>query len=616
VGERLLEVEDLHTRFDTSKGAVRAVDGLTLRVDRGETVGVVGESGCGKTTLALSVLGLVPEPGRVVGGRISFDGRDLLTINHEDLRRLRGGHLAMTFQDPTAALNPLTRVGAQIKEAMTAHDRFSAIEAAERVVQMLREVRMPDAERRARSYPHQLSGGMRQRAALAMALANEPELLLADEPTSALDTATQAEIVRLLAARNRERGTAIVLVSHDLAVVAQLCRRVVVMYAGRIVEEGPTEVVLARPQHPYTWSLLRSVPRVDAQRSSRLASVSGEPPDLIQLPDGCTFHPRCPFAEERCRRDEPPLSEVEAAHRARCWVMMRTVPDEERRAVSAAPVARPQLLATRTSGHEGPRGDHQPLLVVDDVHKHFPGPGSGGHVLRAVDGVSLEIGGGRTVGLVGESGCGKSTLARIIAGLTPPSAGRVLFEGQDVTRLRGRALRGVRRHLQIVFQDPFSTLDPRWTVGRSVSEPLRNFRLDRGAAREERVAELLEAVGLDPATARRHPHELSGGQRQRVGIARALAVRPSLLVCDEPLSALDVSIQAQILNLLDDLQRTLGLAYLFITHDLAVIRHLADDVAVMHEGRVVEAGPADSVFRQPRHPHTFRLLASVPTPAR
>ncbi len=613
VRSALLEVEELHTEFDTPQGVVRAVDGVNLHVGAGEILAVVGESGCGKTMLALSLLRLVPPPGRIVSGRILFGGRDVLSMDHETIRRLRGGDAAMSFQDPMTALNPLTRVRGQIREAMTAHDRFSTAQASERVVPLMRKVRIPGAEQRAGDFPHQFSGGMRQRVMMAMGISNEAQLLIADEPTTALDVTTQAEIVRLLKQLNRDLNMAMIVITHNMALVAGLCHRVVVMYGGRVVEDGPVDQIFRSPQHPYTWALLRSVPRVDQGRLDRLLGIGGVPADLGDLPSGCKFHPRCPFREDRCISEEPPLDVVGPAQKARCWVLMRTVsqPPEADSRHQRVPAAVSDT-DPRFSASTPPAGPALPILRLDDVHKHFPAPGR--RVIRAVDGVTLDVRRGETLGLIGESGCGKSTLARVATLLTRPTSGSVIFENLDLTALRSRELRDVRRRVQIIFQDPFSSLDPRMTIGEIVAEPLDNFAVARGPQRRKRVQELLDVVGLNPDLAGRYPHQFSGGQRQRVGIARALALNPSLVVCDEPVSALDVSIQAQIINLLKDLQREFNLTYVFIAHDLGVVRHLCDRVAVMYLGRIVEIGQRGDLYRAPQHPYTRVLLDSVPVP--
>jgi len=613
----VLQVEDLHTEFPRQDRVLRAVDGVSLRIHPGETVGVVGESGCGKSMLALSILRLVPEPGRVVSGRILFEDRDVLAMEEESVRRLRGAGVAMSFQDPMTSLNPLTRVRTQVEEALTAPGRLSHKEARGRVVPLLGSVQIASAEERAADYPHQFSGGMRQRVMIAMGVANEPQVLIADEPTTALDATTQVRILDLLGQLNRDLGMALMLITHNMAVVARLCRRVVVMYAGRVVEEGPVERVFERPEHPYTWSLLHSVPRFDAPRRERLPGIPGLPPDLASLPTGCKFHPRCPFREDRCSREEPPLDELGGGQLARCWVLMGNVSERARSAhrEPGLPQGVPDLWGDESSYSAAAwSSSDEPLLRVEDVVRHFPAKRRNQPAIKAVDGVSLELHRGETLGVVGETGCGKSTLARLITGLLPAASGRVVFEGHELTRLDASGIRRLRRRVQVIFQDPFASLDPRMTVGDSIAEPLDNFGLARDRDRRRRIEALLSVVGLRAEAASRYPHEFSGGQRQRIGIARALAPRPSLIVCDEPVSALDVSIQAQILNLLQDLQRTLGLSYLFIAHDLGVVRHLCDRVAVMYQGKVVETADAETLYRDPRHPYTRTLLDSVLVP--
>ena len=603
-GAPLLRITGLSTELAGRSGPVRVVDGVSLAVEAGQLVGLVGESGCGKTMLALSMMRLLPEGGRVVAGQVAFRGRDVLALDEEPLRAMRGRHLSMSFQDSMTALNPLMPVGAQLRETMAAHDRYSPAEVRGRVVPALRRVGIPAPETRVKDHPHQFSGGMRQRVMISMSLSNEPELLIVDEATTALDVTTQAQVVALLRELNANLGTAIVIITHNLALVAGLCQRVIVMYAGRVVEDGPVEEIFANPQHPYTWSLLRSLPRLDGRAGSALVPVPGSPPDPAVLPPGCTFHPRCPFVEPRCRHQEPELEPVGAGHRARCWVLMAnasTPTDAPAEAEDRHPAP-----AHRCSNAKGQAA----LLRVEDLTKHYPGPAG---LRRAVDGVTLVVRRGEILGLIGESGCGKSTLARIVACLVPPTGGRVVLDGQDLTALGKRRLRAARRRVQMVFQDPFASLDPRMTVAQTLLEPLANLGMAR-SDRTERVGELLDMVELGIRLRDRYPHELSGGQRQRVAIARALAPSPSLLICDEPVSALDVSIQAQVLDLLADLRARLDLTCLFITHDLAVVRHIADRVAVMYLGRLVEVAEADGLFDGPKHPYTQALLDAVPVP--
>ena len=614
--EALLRIRDLSTQFQVQGGMVRAVDGVNLQVKPGEMVGVVGESGSGKSVTALSVLRLVPPPGRIVGGSITYQGRDVFALNKSELRDFRGGDVSMVFQDPMSSLNPALRIGIQIEEAMQAHRRFSRSEAKLRVPLLLRRVRMPDPERSMRSFPHQLSGGMRQRAMIAMALANEPGLVIADEPTTALDVTIQAQVLEQLRELNRQSGTAILLITHNMAVVASLCTWVVVMYAGRVVEQGPTDQIFQSPQHPYTWSLLRSIPRIDTGHDGALLAISGTPPDLTDLPIGCRFSPRCPFSVERCVGHEPDLIDVGPAHSSRCWVQMVNVAISSRddidspipgSGVDEVPRVSPVSQPVDVEGSPGANA----LVTIREVSKDFA---SGSLLVHAVDSVSLEIAEGETLGLVGESGSGKTTLGRIVAQLQPATRGDVFFDGRDLGPLHGEGLRQLRRRIQMIFQDPYSSLNPRMTVGAIIGEPVRNFGLADGAERTARVQEMMRICGLNPNFNNRYPHEFSGGQRQRVGIARSLILRPSFVVADEPISALDVSIQAQIINLLGELQRDLKLTYLFIAHDLAVVRHLSDRVAVMYLGIIVEVAECGELYANPLHPYTTSLLQAMPVP--
>ncbi len=610
----VLQVEDLRTHFFSRAQVVRAVDGVSLDVHRGETVGLVGESGCGKTTLALSILRLVPRPGRIVSGRILVNGQDVLGMEDEALRRLRGGEVSMTLQDPMTALDPVMRVGAQIKEAMSAHDSFTAAEIRRRVVPLLERVRVPGAARRARDYPHQLSGGMRQRVLIAAGIANEPALLIADEATSALDTVTQSQMVGLLRELNRELDTAVLLVTHNMGLVAALCQRVVVMYAGKIVEEGDVGPVFTRPQHPYTWHLLRSIARADIPRQRRLVVLPGQPPDPADLPQGCSFQPRCAFREERCVQTEPALREAEAGHWGRCFVLGGEGEESARVEMGAMERAGSAESPPARGSDAAAQPGTEVILRLENLTHRFRAGWFSGTPVEALDGVSLDVRTGETLGLIGESGCGKSTLALAASRLLRVDSGRIFFEGREVTSLSGAPLRALRHQLQVIFQDPFSSLDPRMSIGSSVREPLDNYAIGHRSDRKRRVGELLETVGVSSGWVDRYPHELSGGQRQRVGIARALALTPRVLICDEPMSALDVSIQAQVLSLLRDLQEELALTYLFISHDLGVIRQVADRVAVMYLGRIVELADAEDVFTIPQHPYTQALLDSIPVP--
>jgi len=601
----LLRVEQLKTLFDTPEGQVRAVDGVEFEMGRGETLALLGESGCGKSISALSLVRLVPTPaGRVVGGRILLDDQDLMHLSEYALRRIRGRRIGMIFQEPQSALNPVLTIGTQVREAL--QDALPSAAARARVVGLLKSVGIGDPERRYGEFPHQLSGGMKQRAMIAMALAAEPELLIADEPTTALDVTIQAQILELLRALQHRTGMAMLLITHDLGVVSQIADRVAVMYAGQIVETATRDAFFFEPQHPYSRKLFRALPgRV--KRGAALDVIAGSVPDLRTEFTGCRFAPRCEFAWEPCHVQEPGWVQSDGRG-VRCHLFDPVFARDGRGKSAPATVSTPRHHPRRSAG--------ELLLEVRDLKVHFPITRGvlqrvAGYV-RAVDGVSLTIRGGHTLALVGESGCGKTTVGKGILQLVRPSAGSVRYKGQELTVISGSAMRALRRECQVIFQDPYSSLNPRMLVGEILEEGMRAQRLGGRPEREARVLDLLARVGLPPDARRRYPHEFSGGQRQRISIARALAVDPRLIVCDEPTSALDVSVQAQILNLLKALQDDLGLGYLFVTHNMAVVEYLAQDIAVMYLGRIVERGTIDEVFGSPQHPYTRALLAAIP----
>jgi peptide/nickel transport system ATP-binding protein len=609
----ILEVEGLQTEFLSERGTVKAVNDVSFEIDRGETFGIVGESGAGKSVTALSVMGLVDSPGRITDGEVRYKGEDLLAMPEEKLRSLRGEEIAMIFQDPMTALNPAYQVGEQIMDVVLEHREVTREQARERTIDLLEDVGIPDPESRVDDYPHQFSGGMRQRALIAMALACDPDLLIADEPTTALDVTIQAQILDLLEELQEKYNTAILLITHNMGVVAEICDRVAIMYAGKKIEEAPIEDVFESPRHPYTVGLFKSIPRIDDPRVS-LDTIPGSMPDLVETPRGCSFHPRCEHATEACTEAVPPLETVDerSNHTSAC-IRVDEIDFESETTITGSGVDKSRQRNT---------GDT--LLEVDGLRKYFDPEsqewydkllGNEKHV-HAVDDVSLQIRKGETLGLVGESGCGKSTLGRTLLQLYEPDQGTVLYAGEDLTEMDKKRLKEQRSNLQIIFQDPFSSLNPRRTVKNIIGRPLEiHGKVDDEDEKVERVEELLEQVGLDAGHVNRYPHEFSGGQKQRIGIARALAVEPDFIVADEPVSALDVSVQAQILNLLMDLQDEFGLTYLFIAHDLNVVQHISDRIAVMYLGELVEVGGVTEVFEPPYHPYTEALLSAIPQPS-
>jgi peptide/nickel transport system ATP-binding protein len=609
-GGPLLAVEDLHITFRTAQGPLRAVNGVSFKLEQGETLAIVGESGCGKSATALSLTRLLPAAAARVSGTIWFQGQDLLSMPEDELREIRGRHIAMVFQDPMSSLNPVRTIGIQMEEMLRLHLKMGRRQARARSIELLASVGIPSPARQLHVYPHQLSGGMRQRVMIAMALSCEPQVVIADEPTTALDVSIQAQILELLRRISEVHRTALLMVSHDLSVVAGLADRIAVMYAGEIVESGTTGGVFSHPRHPYTLGLISCIPRLDAPRTDTLRSIEGGLPDPHKAKVGCPFAPRCTFVMDRCLVDPPVLEDKAPGQAAACWADLSGSSGELRApAVVAAGGAR------AVDAHAG-EGDF--LLSVAELKVHFPVgafvPFRARPLLRAVDGVSFDVPRGGTLGIVGESGCGKSTTGRALLRLVEPTSGRVSFEGRDLGLMGGDELRSLRPRMQMVFQDPYSSLNPRLSVEEAVGEPLVVHRTPERGALRERVAELLLMVGLPTNLADRFPHQLSGGQRQRVSIARALALRPSLIVADEPTSALDVSVRAQILNLMRELQDAYRLTYVFISHDLSIVRHMSTQVAVMYLGKIVEIADRDTLYANPQHPYTQALLAVVPVP--
>ena len=649
---RFLSVTGLIVRFRTHDETVHAVNEVDLELLEGERLGVVGKSGSGKTVSNLAVIRLLPRPaGRVEGGTIEFDGRDLLQLNRTEIQDLRGKDIAMVFQDPMTSLNPVLTIEEQLVETIRAHKAVTTQAARQSAVELLTNVGIPQAAEHLRSYPHELSGGMRQRVMIAMALALEPRLLIADEPTTALDVTIQAQVLDLLKSLTDSGHTSLVLITHDLGVVAGMTDRVNVMYAGEVVETATTADLFEDPSHPYTVGLLHSLPHTDP--GAPLVPIEGVPPDLKDEPRGCPFAPRCAWRVERCWTDRPELAPLApllsghvvlagpaATHRIACHNPPKpgearlgrptprvTAPDQAESLLEAmavvpsdspaeltvdAPVLGESDVLARAVGDE--------ILRVSELKVYFPireGLLIERHVgdVRAVDGISFVLRKGETLGLVGESGCGKTTTGRAVVRLLEPAQGRIEFAGRDISHIPEGGLMAERRRMQMIFQDPYSSLDPRMNIEAIIAEPLTVHHIGTRRERRERVHELLDRVGLDRTFADRYPHEFSGGQRQRIGVARALALSPDVIVADEPVSALDVSIQAQIVNFLEELQAELGLAYLFIAHDLSVVEHLSHRTAVMYVGRFVEVAPSQELRARPLHPYSIALWSAIPRPS-
>ncbi len=592
ITDTILDVRDLHTHFFTDTGIVKAVNGVSFELRRGERMAIVGESGSGKSAMAMSLIRLLAHPGKVVEGEVWLEGQNLGSMTEKDLNGIRGSAIGTIFQDPMSSLDPVMRVADQMIPPIARHMRMKPKEARDVAIGWLDKVGIPDAARRIDAYPFEMSGGMRQRVMIAMALSCNPRLIIADEPTTALDVTIQAQIVELLRRLTTETGTAMLFITHDLGLVSRFARTVAVMYAGRIVEIGPTASVFRQPRHPYTQSLLRTIPRIADESRERLLQIPGFPPDMKQPVIGCAFKERCPAAHARCFEEAPEAQRRGPDHAAACFLP---------NGLGDATVAATET-AGRTSGEERPWRSlpRQDVLEINNLTKHFVGqsllPWAKPPTVKAVNGVSLRVRRGETLGIVGESGCGKSTIARMLLGLDEPTSGEIFIQGTG----------------QMVFQDPYSSFNPKMKVFDIIEEPLVVQKRGTRDERAEKVRSLILQVGLDLNYLERFPNQLSGGQRQRVAVARALALNPSVVVADEPTSALDVSVRAQIVNLLCDLKEELGVSFVFISHDLSTVRYVSDWIAVMYLGEVVEYGPAEQVFQDPAHPYTRALLDAVP----
>jgi peptide/nickel transport system ATP-binding protein len=615
----VLEINDLSTHIQLTRTVVQAVGNVGLHIEPGETLGLVGESGCGKSMTGLSIIGLLPPGGSIVNGSIQLDGRELVGLPKEDLQHIRGNEIAMIFQDPLTSLDPTKSIGYQVAEPVRLHRGAGKTEALDRAAEVLGLVGLPKPRERLTDYPHQLSGGLRQRVMIAMALACEPKLLIADEPTTALDVTIQAQILALLDDLKARLGMAMLLITHDMGVIAGHADRIHVMYAGRMVETTETGLLFSHMHHPYTQALLASIPRLSQDNTQRLLSIPGIPPDLANPPDGCRFAARCSRATDKCRTDEPPLTGERADHLFSCWH-----PVDGPLALNAEKPAHPAaagMAVTERAAQAAadPAANGASLLEVSNLVKEFPI--TSGAILqrkvgsvKAVSDVSFTVNAGETFGLVGESGCGKTTIGRLVVALEKPNSGHVSLRGQNVSTLGGGELRKTRRDLQLMFQDPYSSLDPRMRVGAIIREPLSIQHIGTRQEQQARVFELLDEVGLPRNAVERYPHEFSGGQRQRIGLARALTLNPRVIVADEPVSALDVSIRAQVLNVMKRLQADHDLTFIVISHDLAVVKYMASRIGVMYLGKLVELGSGDDIYKRAAHPYTAGLIATIPVP--
>ncbi len=608
MSDAFITVSDLSTHLGSDTRPIRAVDGISFEIKKGETFALLGESGCGKSMTALSLMRLLPVSGRIMSGEVRFRSQDLLKLSEAEMRGVRGGGMTMIFQEPMTSLNPVLTIGEQISEALRVHLGETGTTAREHVLDLLDAVRIPDPGKRIHEYPHQLSGGMKQRVMIAIALAGQPDLLIADEPTTALDVTIQAQVLDLMQQLQQQRGMAIFLITHDLGVVAEMADHIAVMYAGQIVEQAERETFFSNPSHPYSRKLFESLPTM-AKRDQALYVIKGFVPSLQGRFEGCRFAPRCDHAMTVCH-ERPPTWHVAGRRQVLCHLYTR--------GEDVTRLNEPPITSTPVGCFSQTERESEPLLQVRALQVHFPIEAglfkrTVGHV-RAVDGVDMAIRNGRTLALVGESGCGKTTVGKSILQLIRPTGGSVRFDGAELTRLSHSELRRRRSDFQIIFQDPYSSMNPRMLVGDIVAEGMKvQSAGDTADKRRERVERQLQRVGISARSVARYPHEFSGGQRQRISIARALAVEPKLIICDEPTSALDVSVQAQILNLLQELQKEFGISYLFITHNMSVVSYIADEIAIMYLGRIVERGTVRDVLRSPQHPYTQALLSAVPT---
>ena len=613
----VLEVENLSISYETRKGYVEAVRDVSFEVKEGETLGLVGESGCGKSTIAFGIVNFLGPNGKIVDGSVRFQGNELVGRSEEELKELWGDRIAMVFQDPMQALNPSVRLGEQLSEVLTCHHTIPKEEAWERSIEMLKQVNMPDPENVMLRYSHQISGGQQQRVVIAMAMLNNPALLLMDEPTTALDVTVEAAVLDLIEKLKDDFRAANIFITHNLGVVARVSDQLCVMYAGQMVEKGPVREVFHNPRHPYTMGLLACVPRLgDSKWESLLHPIRGRVPPPAERPkDECIFAPRCDYATEKCREACPGLTEITSDHQVRCIYA---------REIDSRPLtARRRRKDERKTAEAQADSRQDTLLSFDDLKVYYPQESNSvlslfgfgeKKFVRAVDDVSVSMTKGKTLGIVGESGCGKSTLVKGIIGLEPITDGQLEFLGLDIKDPVSTRDSKLIQEMQMVFQNPDSTLNPSYTVGKQIARPIKRFKTVPKNQVKDEVLKLLDAVRLAPIYYDRLPRQLSGGEKQRIGIARALASRPDLIICDEPVSALDVSVQAAVINLLLEIQQVFGSSMIFIAHDLSVVRFFSDDIAVMYLGQIVEVGPAEAIYSPPYHPYTEALLSAVPIP--